>query len=827
LWSVASGLGLSAVNAASPEDGLTSEEAAARTAAGRSNRATPEGWKPYVDIVRRNTLTLFNALVAPAAAALFLLRDYRGAWAVSAMAAANALLGLTHELRAKIHLERLSLLSTATVRVRRDGLERDILSTEVVEGDRIELASGDTVPADGTLVASEFLEMDEALLTGESDPVPRVVGDPVRSGSVCVAGRGAFLAERVGDDAFALRTAAAARKYRHAPGPTQRTLDRLVQGLTALAVFLCLGYAVLYFVRGFPVIDLVQMVSATITSMVPQGLALMATLAFVLAAVRLGRHGALIQRLAAVEGLATIDVLCMDKTGTLTTGRLTLDRIVSFTEPDAEVRKWLGAYAAVSVDHSNKNIAALQAELGSETPRAEALEQWPFHSRDRFSAAVVQIADERRLLVLGSYESLCDRFPDSDRATVEAEWRKLLPTGLRLLAFADGEAEKLPVVRNLSSLPLRPLTLIALRDELRADAADVLAEFAGQGISLKIVSGDNPETVSATVRSLGAMFSTGAPTTGEEWEADSDRDDRAVRGQVFGRMSPEQKLALVESLQRRGWSVGMIGDGVNDILPIKRADFGVAMGAGSPATKAAADLVLAANDFAALPNVLAEGRSVVTAIRQAAKLFLLKNAYTVALVLVAVGICGLPFPYLPQQVTLLNALTIGGPAVLILAGRSPTTHPVGTGFFRDVGRFVLVAGVATSVVGLTVYLSATFTFGYDVEHARTLLLSTLILAGVGNAVLATHGDRRLVIWGAFAVAALATVMAVGPFVYFFALTPPSFTQWASILFAAACVVGSTAAFSEPARRADGNRRSTADGPTRVSRAASEPPQSRE
>lgn len=271
----------------------------------------------------------------------------------------------------------------------------------------------------------------------------------------------------------------------------------------------------------------------------------------------------------------------------------------------------------------------------------------------------------------------------------------------------------------------------------------------------------------------------------------------------------------------------MIGDGVNDILPIKRADFGVAMGAGSPATKAAADLVLASNDFAALPNVLAEGRSVVTNIRRAAKLFLLKNAYTVALVLVAVGICGLPFPYLPQQVTLLNALSIGGPAVLILAGRSPTTHAVGTGFFRDVGRFVLVAGVATSVAGLAVYLGASLVLGYDVELARTLLLSTLILAGVGNAVVATRGDRRLIIWGLFAVVALAAVMAVEPFAYFFALTPPSITQWACILFAAACVIGSTAAFSESERRADGNRRSTAGGPTRALRAASERPQSPE
>jgi cation-transporting P-type ATPase E len=809
------------------DQGLTSAEAATRAAAGRANRTTPQGWKPYLEIVRRNTLTLFNALVAPAAAALFLLHDYRGAWAVSAMAVSNMVLGLMHELRAKRHLDRLSLLTTLSVRVRRDGAEHTIPSTDVVEGDCILLTSGETAPADGKLVASEFLEMDEALLTGESDPVPRAVGDPVRSGSVCVAGQGAFIAERVGDQAYAQRTAAAAKKYRHAPGPTQRTLDQLVQWLTGIAVILCLGYVALFFVRGFTVTDLVQMVAATITSMVPQGLALMATLTFVLAAIRLGRRQALVQRLAAVEGLAALDVLCMDKTGTLTTGRLTLERIIALNEPEAEVKKRLGAFAVVAVDQKNKTIAALNESLRSEAPNAEALEQWPFQSRDRFSAAVVEIDGIRRLLVLGSYEKLREHFPESQRSSAEEAWRELLPTDLRVLAFADSPEDARPKEGSLAGLSLRPLALVALRDELRHDATNVLADFARQGIGLKIVSGDNPETVTATVRSIGGMFSGDAATTGDDWERDPDRDALAVRSQVFGRMAPEQKLALVEALQRQGRNVGMIGDGVNDILPIKRADFGVAMGAGAQATKAAADLVLASNDFAVLPSVLSEGRSVVGNVRRAAKLFLLKNAYTVALVLVAVGLCGLPFPYLPQQVTLLNALTIGGPAILILAGRSPTAHAIGSGFFADVGRFVLVAGVATSVVALVVYLGASLTMGYDVELSRTLLLSTLILAGLGNAVVAAGGDRRLVYWAIFAVVTLAAVMALDPVAYFFALKPPSAVQWFWVIVAAAFAIAPTAALSESEPRANGNRRSTGDDPKPDERAASEPRRSPE
>jgi cation-transporting ATPase E len=509
----------------------------------------------------------------------------------------------------------------------------------------------------------------------------------------------------------------------------------------------------------------------------------------------------MVQQLAAVEGLAAVDVLCTDKTGTLTTGRQSLDRIVPFSESEADVRRWLGAFAANSIDQRNKSIGAMRDALGAVAPAVEVIDQLPFQSQNRCSAAVLRIDGSPRLFALGSVEALRTRFSDEYQKRIEAEWTALLPTGLRLLAFADGPAPEHKFDGKLPEVPLRPLALVGLRDELRPEVTTVLAALAEQGIRFKVVSGDHPETVRATVGTLGSAFAESQLLTGDEWMASADRTAAAESCDVFGRVSPEQKLALVDALQRAGRTVGMIGDGVNDILPIKRADFGVAMGAGSPATKMVAGVVLENDDFAALPTVLAEGRRVVENVRRAAKLFLLKNMYTVALVLIAVGLCGLPFPYLPQQVTLLNALTIGGPAILILAGRSTHTRAVGLNFFADIGRFVLVAGGVTSVVGAAVYLGSSLGLRHDTETARTLLLMTLILAGVGNAIVATNGDRRLIAWAGFAVVVLVVVNLIPPVAYFFALQPMTVTQWVAVVLAAACAVVPGAVFRRPAKRA--------------------------
>jgi cation-transporting ATPase E len=778
-----------------PSTGLTATEVAGRTARGEVNRVRRSDAAEYRDIFSRNTLTLFNALVVPAAAALFALDEWRGGVAVSGMALANTVLGLVQEIRAKRHLDKLTLLAEGKVRAMRDGQVCEIPTGDVVRGDWILLAAGDAVVADGTVREARYLEIDEALLTGESDPVPRRAGDRVLSGSFCVAGEGAYVAEQVGAAAFAQRTASEARAYQYTASPLQEGINRLIRILTYVTLALCAGYGILSSARDLDKTALVQMVAATITSMVPQGLVLMVTLAFILGAVRLAYRGAVVQRLNAVESMASVDTLCMDKTGTLTTNRLHLERLetVSPQDPAEEVRRLLGCFAAASADHGSKSILALRAALGS--PAVELLDFLPFKSQNRFSAVRVRAADRAHVLALGACEAL-EPFMDAAASGWKETWHKLLGTGLRLLLFAEASEGPEKFAGSLQGFRLRPLALVALGDELRPEAAGVLRELAGQGIDFKILSGDNPETVRATVVPLVADAAADAlralaaapVVTGAELEGAANAEELIETRTVFGRVSPWQKVQIVKALKARGRHVAMIGDGVNDVLPIKNANLGIAMGEGSRASKTVSGMVLETNDFSLLPAALEEGRTIVRNVRRAGKLFLVKNVYTVVLIVAALGVFGLPFPYLPQQVTLLNFLTIGVPAVLIMLGRDRggASGPRRAGFLAEVGSFVLRTGLVLATAGIAVMLLARHEGDAVV---RTELLTALVLLGITTLLRAlgdgetrrVRGDGKLYALAAAAVPLYLLVLYWPLTADFFELTPLSAGQWARVL----------------------------------------------
>ncbi len=582
------------------DTGLTAAEVAERVARGEINRVRRSDRAEYLDIAVRNLLTLFNALVVPAALALFLLGEYRDALAVSGMALTNLVLGLIQEVRAKRHLDRLTLLAETRTRVVRDGQVREVLAGDVVRDDLLLLAAGDTVVADGRVVESRFLEVDEALLTGESEPVPRQPGEPLLSGSFCVAGEGSYRAERVGAQSFAQRTAHEARSYRYTASPIQISINCLLAVLTAAAVVLCLGYFVLYELGDVPLTDLWRMIAATITSMVPQGLVLMATLAFVLGAVRMSRRGALVHRLNAVESMASIDTLCMDKTGTLTTNRLHLENVFVLDEtmPEEEVRRRLRMFASASLDRGSKSLAALRVALGE--TETELLDQLPFKSQNRYSAVrvigrprepsgaasaaqlaapttevgaasragqVVPLGSRHlppagsleHVLVLGACESLRPFTGETKRW--EARERDLLGAGLRLLLFAEAEnAPDRVFAGSLDGFALRPLALVALSDELRPEARRVLEELASQGIRFKVLSGDHADTVRATLAPLAA--GTNAPAiealaqtpvvSGAELQAAADPAELIRTRCVFGRVSPAQKVEIIAALKKQG-----------------------------------------------------------------------------------------------------------------------------------------------------------------------------------------------------------------------------------------------------------------------------------
>jgi cation-transporting ATPase E len=374
----------------------------------------------------------------------------------------------------------------------------------------------------------------------------------------------------------------------------------------------------------------------------------------------------------------------------------------------------------------------------------------------------------------------------------ERAWRELLPLGLRLLLFA--EAKKVTGHFSSGKIPdtlqdMQPLALVALSDELRPEAGPVLEALAAQGLTFKILSGDNPETVRATVAHLQLPLAHVPVISGDQLNSGEQREPLLLGGNVFGRVTPQQKLEIVETLQRQGRRVAMIGDGINDILPIKRADLGIAMGEGSPATRTVAGLVLETNNFDLLPQTLDEGRTILRNLRRAAKLFLLKNVYTLILIVAALGIFHLPFPYLPQQVTLLNFLTIGIPAFFIMFGRHPTGQPIRTGFLREVGWFAISSGLAIGGAGLLVFWLAARWFPDDEARQRTLLLSTLVLLGLGNVLrlLADRegqpasADRWLYGWVALALPLYLGVMYLAPLAYFFELSPLTPNQWGLVL----------------------------------------------
>jgi cation-transporting ATPase E len=766
-----------------PNPGLSVAEVTERVRSGQVNRTPHSELADYGRIVARNLFTLFNAMVAPAAVALWMLEEYRGAVAVSGMAVTNAVIALVQEIRAKWQLDRLALLVETHVRVRRDGQPQEIPASEVVRDDVVLLTAGDTIVADGPVIEARYLEVDEALLTGESDPVRRNPGDRLLSGSFCVTGEGAYRAEKVGAAAFANATSREARHYRFVASPLTRVINHIVEILTVTAVTLCGLYLVMWWLGRLGTTDeLVKAVAATITSMVPQGLVLTATISFTLGAVQMSRRGAVVQRLNAVETMAAIDVVCTDKTGTLTTNALRLDRIRVLT-PDldeAAVRQRLQWFASATLDQQNKNVQALQAALGK--AEVTLLDQLPFKSQNRYSAVCVRVGAEEHVMVLGAAEALRPYLNDT---SWESAWKELLGTGLRLLFFADS-AQRRPFGETLEAYRLRPLALIALSDELRPEAAAVLKALAEQGIAFKVVSGDNPDTVRATIGRLPLAEEkvySGAELAGAPNAADIIRG-----GSVFGRVSPQQKVVIVETLQKQGRHVAMIGDGVNDILSIKRADLGIAMGAGSQASKTVAGLVLQTNNFDLLPETLEEGRTIVRNLRRAGKLFLVKNVYSFILILAwGFKLLGF-FPYEPQQVTLLNWLVIGFPALLIAFSRERTRGPSRQDYLREVGWFAIRSGVIIGAGAVVMVRLATWLWPDNETVQQTLLLSVLILLGItvllralddGEANL--RSDRWFRLLALLSVPVYLLAMYFPPSAYFFQLARLTEWQWGLVL----------------------------------------------
>ncbi|MCP2322572.1 cation-transporting ATPase E [Hamadaea flava] len=687
--------------------GLTGREVAERAADGRVNRVAGRGSRTVGQIVRANVLTRFNALIGALCALVLVFGSPIDAL-FGLIIVVNSAVGVIQELRAKRTLDQLALVGRAPVRVRRDGKEAEVPPEQVVLDDVVLLATGEKAPVDGEVVESDHLEIDESLLTGESDPVDKATGDRVLSGSFAVAGAGAFRATKVGDDAYAAKIAADAGRFSLAQSELYQGINRFLRLLTWVIIPVGALLVIAQFTRGSSVSEAVIGSVAGVVPMIPEGLVLMTSVAFAVGVIRLGRRRCLVQELPAVEVLARVDTLCLDKTGTLTEPGMRLRTIEPIDGQDEGRLRTVLSALVQSDDRPNATLQAVGDAVG-QAPSWRVREKQVFSSARKYSGADF---DGQGAWLLGAPEVLLPAGSSTAKRAGE-----LAAQGLRVLVLTTAP--------SLSSSDGRtPAALIVLEQKLRAAAPATLKYFAEQDVTVKVISGDNAAAVGAIAGQVGVPGS-GDPCDARTLPTGGDDLVAAVEQHaVFGRVTPQQKREFVEALRGRGHVVAMTGDGVNDALALKEADLGIGMGSGSGATRAVAKVVLLDDDFSVLPSVLGEGRRVLANIERVANLFLTKTAYSILLAL-AVGVAQLPFPFLPRHVTLVASLTIGIPGFfLALAPSSERARP---GFVPRVLRFAIPAGIACATATFVAYALARAVGGTSLEADRSTATLTLFL----------------------------------------------------------------------------------------------------
>jgi len=749
-------------------DGLRADEVAQRVRAGQVNVADDRTSRKFSEILRANVFTRFNAILGTAFVLILVFgAGQDGLFGIVLLF--NVLIGVTQEYRAKRTLDRLAVLNAPRARVVRDGEVREVNVTEVVLGDLCDLRAGDQVVADGIVQSVDGLELDESMLTGESDPVTKDEGAEVLSGSIAVAGRGRFQATAIGADAYARRLATEARRF-------ALTRSELMAGIDSILRFVqwaLLPTAVLLAFSQFHVQEsnraAIAGVVAGIVAMVPEGLVLLTSLAFGVAAVALARRQVLIQELPAVEGLARVDVILLDKTGTLTEGAIRFQAVQELA-PDDPVSEALGALAAD--DNRNATMNAL-CEAFPAPDGWERTAATPFSSGRKWSAATF---GDYGTWVIGAPEMVWVDRDASDPVRAEAD--RLAAGGQRVLLLAHTHAalvdEDLPDGLDASALLL-------FEEQIRSDAAETLQYFADQGVRCMVISGDNPRTVGAIAGQVGVP---GADRAFDARELPDDPDELGAvleEHSVFGRVSPQQKRAIVGALQRRQHVVAMTGDGVNDALALKDADIGIAMGSGAPATRAVAQVVLLDGRFASMPSVVAEGRRVIANVERVANLFVTKTVYAMILAVV-VGIARWPYPFLPRHLTIISSLTIGIPAFFLAL--APNRRRYVPGFVR---RVVLFAGPAGAVAATATFASFANAHHYDIDVSQTAATITLLIVGlwVLNLLARPITPERALLFGSM-VGAFVLILGVPALRSWFALElPAGAAMWGALICAAA------------------------------------------
>jgi cation-transporting ATPase E len=669
----------------------------------------------------------------------------------------NSVIGIIQELRARSALNRLAVLTAPHAVLMRNGEQLESGVEAVVLDDLLILAPGAQVVVDGEVVESAGLELNESLLTGESDPEHKGLGAQVLSGSFVSSGSGKYRALKIGADSYAASLAQEARKF-------SLVDSELRAGVNKILKFLMLAIppiAILLFWRLMQTNDgdwrtaLSGVVAASV-AMVPDGLVLLTSIAFMAGVISLSKKNALLRELASVELLARVDTLCLDKTGTITTGKIVVAELVMLRADDGSAQRnaelLLAAVGASDPDPNATQRAIAQAY--PEAPAWDVTDTVPFSSARKWSAAQFSLnsptkgQDESIAVYMGAPEFLLGQ----TESVISAQVAQQAEAGRRVILLATAQSLTAEVLPG----DLHPVALVLLEDEVREDAHETLQYFIEQGVTLKVISGDHPGTVAAVARRAGVPNAKTGIDARELPEDEAALAEFVSNNAVFGRVTPRQKRAMVKALQSQNHVVAMTGDGVNDVLALKDADMGIAMGSGSGASRSVAQLVLMDDKFSSLPSVLAEGRRVMNSVERASNLFIYGTVYAV-LISLTVSAAGVEFPFLPRHLTLVRALSVGIPGVfLALAPDHRRSRP---GFLHRIVRFAVPAGLIAGTAALIIYFTALAAQGSNLTESRTA--ATMTLLGVGLAILVRlTGSLPIWRWALIAAMGVGVVLAL-------------------------------------------------------------------
>jgi cation-transporting ATPase E len=755
-----------------PPDGLSGAEADARRARGEGNAYRPSTSRTYWEILRQNAYPGINGILVAVSLLLLLFGMAVEALLTAGPVLANIGIGVVQESRAKRKLDRIALLARPQARAIRDAQERGIDLADVVLGDLLVARRGDQVVLDGTLVGEGRVELDESLLTGESDPVSKQAGDPVLSGSAIVSGTAVFEVESVGAASFANRLIAEAKRLGDERTPLQREITVTIWAVAGLVLVSAVPVALaLAALPGSFSSTQTLTAAAVLVTLVPQGLAIMVTVTYAAGALRISHLGALVQRQNAVESMARVDTLCIDKTGTLTTQRIWYAGAEVLGGHDAGgVAATLGSLAA-STTAPNRTTQAIAAAIPGLERAVE--DEIPFASERRWSG--LRFADGEAW-VLGAPPVLLPRLESGDaagtaggealvaaRERVASRVAAVAAEGVRVLLLA--RAPSGATLRDADGRPalpagLAPVALLRFGEELRTDVHEILAGFARAGIELKLISGDDPATVEALARRVGLDVE-GEVASGPILATldDARASDEAERRSIFGRVEPALKARLVALLRSRGHYVAMVGDGVNDILSLRRANLGIAMESGSAAARGVADLVLLGDRFSVLPKAVIEGQRIVAAM-EATLVLLLSRTFYVLLIVAGAAIAGLPFPLTPRQNSVLAFATVGIPLIVLAIWVPPRRLP--GSLLAETLRVSIPVSFAVVLVALPTY-AYMLGSGVSLVEAQTVLTSVTVFCGLGLLPLVSSGEReqapgRLVRWWPWLLAGIMLVV---------------------------------------------------------------------